>query len=390
MRNALPGSVEKTGEAGTRERPMRNVLVGAVEGTEVALRAMAAAGHPPVLVVTLPPEKAARHSDYRDLHPVARELGIETLDAAQVNDPAVIARLEQVGMDHLFVLGWSQLIGPAVMRTARKGAIGLHPAPLPELRGRAVIPWTILTRRTRTATSLFWIDEGTDSGDLLAQRMVEVAPDETARSLYDKHTRTLGAMLEAVLPALAEGNAPREPQDHARASWCAKRTPADGLIDWTRPAEEVWTLVRAVGRPYPGAFTYRGDGTKLFVWSADLVPEAPYLGIPGQVVAFDENKPFTPSPSTPPLRGYAQDERKHPFTPSVGPAEPARSRGALRGYAQDRRSRGALVACGEGFVRLRTVSLEGGDDAEPRAVLKLHERLGIPLDALFAALRERR
>lgn len=319
---------------------MRNVLVGAVEGTEHGLRAMARAGFPPVLVVTLPPEKASRHSDYRDLHPVARELGIETLDVVQINDPAVVARLAAVEMDHLLVLGWSQLIGPAVMATARKGAMGLHPAPLPELRGRAVIPWTILTRRRRTATSLFWIDEGTDTGDLIAQRFFEVAPDEAARSLYDKHMCALTAMLPEVLPALAAGTAPRVRQDHARATWCAKRTAADGLIDWSRPADEVWTLIRAVGRPYPGAFTYRSDGSKLFVWSAEIVDKAPHFGVPGQVQAFTG-------------------------------------------------SGTALVACVDGFLSVRSVSIEDGDDTAPAAVLKVHERLGLCLDSLWAMLRKK-
>ncbi|HYG68630.1 MAG TPA: formyltransferase family protein, partial [Anaeromyxobacteraceae bacterium] len=280
---------------------------------------------------------------------------------ARINDPEIVARLEAVRMDHLLVLGWSQLIGEAVMRTAHKGAIGLHPAPLPELRGRAVIPWTILTRRTRTATSLFWIDEGPDSGDLLAQRFFDVAPDETARSLYDKHLRALEAMLPEVLHTLATGTAPRIPQDHARATWCAKRTAQDGELDWQRPAEELWTLIRAVGRPYPGAFTRTPAGQKLTIWTADLVERAPHIALPGQIVelANPPSAPHRPDPLSP----RAKEQLGGMDAGGEGQGEGGRS----TARAEPR----LLIACREGFLRATTWTL---DPATPP--LKLHDRLG--------------
>ena len=76
--------------------------------------------------------------------------------------------------------------------------VGYHPAPLPRLRGRAVIPWTILLDEKITASSLFWIDEGVDSGPLLAQRFFHIAPDETAATLYARHMTALDAMLREV------------------------------------------------------------------------------------------------------------------------------------------------------------------------------------------------
>lgn len=315
---------------------MRSALVGAVESTAVTFRALIRAGYPPELVITLPLEKSARHSDYVDLRPLARAAGIELAEAAQINAPGVVADLGRRGLDYLFVVGWSQIVSGQMLALVSKGAIGYHPAPLPELRGRAVIPWTILLNRRATGSSLFWMDEGMDSGDLLAQALFDVAEDETAATLIAKHMKALDSMLSRVVPELARGAETRTPQDHTQASYCSKRTAADGLIDWTRSEREVWTLIRAVSDPYPGAFTFSGN-RRLVVWVADKVESAPYFGLPGQV------------------QQLATDGS-------------------------------ALVACRQGFVRLRCVQMEGGGRVLPAAVLKIHERLGLdPLHGLARA-----
>lgn len=306
---------------------MRNVLVGAVESSRVALEALGAAGNAPVAVVTLPVDRSGRHSDWCDLRPLAGGLGVPVLEAADVNDPALLGRLGGLEADHVLVVGWSQICRPAFLALPRVGVIGYHPSPLPENRGRAVIPWTILQRRTETGGTLFWMDEGVDTGDVLAQERFAVAPDETAGSLYAKHMDALSSMLAASLPLLAEGTAPRRPQDHGRATWCARRTPADGHIDWAASSDDVWTLVRASGRPYPGAFTEDAQGRRLTVWEAEQRGPGPYWGLPGQVQVVDEE--------------------------------------------------GALVQCGDrGHVLVTTVQREGEDPRPASQVVRTHERLG--------------
>src|SRR5690625_4713688 len=135
---------------------MRTVLVGAVDSTRVTLEAWARRGAPPALLVTLPPELAPRHSDYVDLRPTARRYDVPVEEAPRVNAPEVVTRIREAEPDHLLVIGWSQLCGSDLLAAAKHGAIGYHPAPLPELRGRAVIPWTILTGREWTGSTLFW------------------------------------------------------------------------------------------------------------------------------------------------------------------------------------------------------------------------------------------
>lgn len=306
---------------------MRTVLVGAVETSEVALAAMLRAGRPPVAVFTLPLAKAGRHSDFVDLRAPAAAAGIAVHETANVNAPETRDALRMVAPDVVFVIGWSQICRLEFLALPRLGCIGYHPALLPRNRGRAVIPWTILLGEQETASTLFWMDEGTDSGDILAQRCFAVAPDETARSLYDKHLAELRELMCFALDVLADPAPPRVPQDHSRATYCARRTEDDGLIDWQKGAHEVWTLIRAVGDPYPGAFSYL-RGERLRILAAGLVPEAPYVGLAGQVQRLDDE--------------------------------------------------GALVRCGDGrFVLLNSVGLDGRAPLAPREVMRMHEKLGL-------------
>lgn len=268
---------------------MRAILVGAVEGTQVALRAIAAAADwELVALVTLPPQLASRHSDFVDLSKDAQAIGARIIHAANSNSPDVVDAVAELSPDHVFVIGWSQICGPAFCEAGGGRLIGYHPAPLPRLRGRAVIPWTILLDEKITASTLFWIDEGVDSGPVLAQHFFHVAPDETAQSLYAKHMAALGVMLAETLPLIARGRAPREPQNETVATWAARRRPSDGLLDWNRPAAEIWRLIRAVGRPYPGAFTHSGS-EQITIWSAEPWSLATRNhALPGQVIAKDD------------------------------------------------------------------------------------------------------
>lgn len=270
---------------------MRIVLVGAVGSTRVALQALAEWPEGLTALATLPTSRAARHSDYEDLRGLAAQHGVAVIDVINVNAPESLEALRSLEPDLVMVIGWSQLCGPEFLRLPRLGTVGFHPAPLPEFRGRAVIPWTILERRAVTGASLFWMDEGMDSGDLLAQELFDVAPDETAETLYRKHEASLARMLGAVSPAVLAGTPPRLPQDHSRATYCARRTAQDGEIDWHQPAEQVWTLIRAVTRPYPGAFT-QVRGGKCVVWAADLIDDAPFIGLPGQIQTIIDGAPL--------------------------------------------------------------------------------------------------
>lgn len=262
-------------------------MIGAVESTAVTLQAMIAAGHPPAAVAGLPASLAARHSDFVDMEGRARDADVPFIPAPSVNAPETVDRIAALAPDWLVVVGWSQICRPPLLATPRVGAVGYHPSPLPELRGRAVLAWTLLLGRDRTAGTLFSLEPTVDSGDILAQRAFSVDRRESLPGLMAKHMRALDGMWAELLPRMAAGPVSGRPQDPSRASYCAKRTAEDGRIDWAAGADPIDRLVRAVTAPYPGAFTHRG-GDRLTVWEAEPWAGPVHYGLPGQVLAVGE------------------------------------------------------------------------------------------------------
>ena len=270
---------------------LRIVVVGAVWSTEVALRALAASGHTPVQLLTLPVDKSARHSDFVDLGPVAEELGVPVRRVLDVNAEDELASLRAIEPDVILVIGWSRICGREFREAARIGTLGYHPTLLPKMRGRAALAWTILLGLDRSGATIFWMDEGVDSGPIAAQQDFPLAPLATLAELIELHKEAIAAMVPPLFDRLAAGEVPAEPQDHEQATYVAVRRAADGQIDWSRPAEEVERLVRAVSHPYPGAFT-RLKGQRLVIWAAEVVHYPQWHAQAGQVFTYEDGVPI--------------------------------------------------------------------------------------------------
>jgi methionyl-tRNA formyltransferase len=236
------------------------------------LEAAAAAGAEIAGVVTLPGPVDPARSGQCSFAEVAARLGARLVETTDVNAPGTVAAVADLDPDLVFVVGWSQLLRGELLATAREGVFGMHPTLLPRHRGRAPIPWAILSGLAKTGVTLFEIvDPTADSGPIVGQVEVTVAPDETAATLFDKLTDAHVELIRRHVPELLERRAPRIPQDDRRGSWWPKRTPADGIIDWATRAPYLYDWVRAQTRPYPGAFTYLGED-KVVVWAARPVP----------------------------------------------------------------------------------------------------------------------
>ncbi|MDQ4086445.1 MAG: methionyl-tRNA formyltransferase, partial [Pseudomonadota bacterium] len=270
---------------------LRIVLLGAVWSTEVALRSLAAAGHRPACLLTLPVENSARHSDFVDLGPVAEALDVPVLRVGDVNSEEVLGRLRELAPDVILVIGWSRICGPKFRQTARLGTLGYHPTLLPKLRGRAALAWTILLGLERTGASIFWLDDGVDSGPIAAQHEFELASNATLAQLIELHKEAIAAMIPPLFAALAAGQVPAVEQDHSQATYVALRRPEDGEIDWRCRANQIEQLVRAVSRPYPGAFTTL-QSRRLIIWSAEVVSYPQWHAQTGQIFTYVDGVPI--------------------------------------------------------------------------------------------------
>lgn len=198
--------------------------------------------------------------------------GIEILKVRHINDEAVIERIREMEIDWLFIVGWSQIAGEAVLKAPRRGALGIHPTLLPEGRGRAAIPWAILKKLNRTGVTLFKLDSGVDTGPILGQVEIELTDSTTAAELYNRVNEEHVALIRMIMPKLAGGSIELKLQDESLATIWPGRTPADGAIDLEGSVYDAERLIRAVSRPYPGAFFHK-EGRRCIVWKSHICQE---------------------------------------------------------------------------------------------------------------------
>lgn len=249
-----------------------------------ALQALLAAGAPIAAVLTLSPSLAAKRSGGVDYAPVCSQYGVPLHHIAGINEPQAFHILEALQPDVIFVIGWHQIVRPPVMRLARRGLIGAHASVLPHNRGSAPINWAIIRGERETGNTLMWLAEGVDEGDIIAQRAFPITPYDTCATLYAQVAASNREMLLEVLPQLMAGERPGRPQARGDEPVLRRRRPADGRITWDCPAERVYDFVRALARPYPGAFSSL-DGKQWWIWEAALLPDrAPVAGAPGEVL----------------------------------------------------------------------------------------------------------
>ena len=247
---------------------MRTVWVSFDTMGRDCLEAAAESGAEIVGVVTLPGPIDPNRSGQCAFDEVAARYGSVLVETTDVNRESTLDAIQALDPELVFVVGWSQLVRAPFIAQAREGVFGMHPTLLPRHRGRAPIPWAILSGLARTGVTLFEIvDASADSGAIVGQVVVDIAPDETAETLFSRLADAHVELIREYVPHLLARSAPRRPQDPLRASSWPKRTPADGIIDWETRAPYLYDWVRAQTRPYPGAFTFLG-GEKVVVWRA--------------------------------------------------------------------------------------------------------------------------
>ena len=207
--------------------------------------------------------------------------GLPVHAPARVNEPRWVEHIRAESPDAIFSFYYRRLLAPEITSAPPRGAINLHGSLLPRYRGRAPLNWALIHGEPETGVTLHHMIESPDAGDVIAQRKVAILPEDTAPTLHRKLVAAGAELLRETLPAIERGSAARTPQDPALATYGRRRRPEDGRIDWGRPAEEIHNLVRALTRPWPGAFTFAA-GRRLFIWESTPATEATD-GPPGAV-----------------------------------------------------------------------------------------------------------
>ncbi len=228
-------------------------------------------------------DDAAESIWFRSVARLAGSLGIRVCTPQDINGLESVAFARSLRPDILFSFYYRRLIRKPLLELPPKGCLNLHGSLLPRYRGRCPVNWVLVNGEKETGVTLHYMTPRPDDGDIVGQERIVIGDDDTAASLYEKLMPAAERLLDRTLPQILAGKAPRLPQDHSQATCFGGRTRADGLIDWRHSATQIRNLVRAVTRPYPGAFTF-WDGRKLFVWSAKAV-DLPVGAPPGTVVS---------------------------------------------------------------------------------------------------------
>lgn len=198
---------------------------------------------------------------------LAAARGIPVLMPEDPNAAACVEAIRRLRPDLIVSLYYRRMLAPAILAIPPLGAVNVHGSLLPKYRGRAPLNWVLVNGEALTGVTLHHMDDRADHGDIIGQRAVPIAVEDTALTLWRKLTLAACQVLAETYPLLASGQAPRMPQDHSQATKFGRRTPADGQVDWTQSAWQIYNLIRAVTRPFPGAFSFWQD-ERIFLWSA--------------------------------------------------------------------------------------------------------------------------
>ncbi len=203
-----------------------------------------------------------------------------------INHPLWVTRIKEYSPDILFSFYYRDMVRPSILEIPRAGCLNLHGSLLPRYRGRCPINWVLINGEKETGVTLHYMTPRPDDGDIVCQRSVPISDDDVAATLHTRMAAAAEQMLDDILPRIREGSAPRMPQDKSQATYYGGRRPEDGEIEWSDSACRVRNLVRAVTRPYPGAFSYVGD-RKCFFWAVSEVEAAQESAAPGTVINTD-------------------------------------------------------------------------------------------------------
>jgi methionyl-tRNA formyltransferase len=214
------------------------------------------------MVFSLGEKNSAGVSGYYPIHKTAKKNAIPFVKFQMINDEKTIKQLKLIAPDYIFVVGLSQLVGKDVLECALKGVIGLHPTALPKFRGRAPMVWQILLGAHESKITLFLMNQEMDAGDIIGQEPYVINETDYAEDLDHKGLIALRSLTKRVLSQIKTDTIMPVKQNESEATYLLKRTPEDGQIDWSLPCERIQCLIRAVSRPFPGAYSYY-EGVKV-------------------------------------------------------------------------------------------------------------------------------
>jgi methionyl-tRNA formyltransferase len=232
------------------------------------------AGYPVEAIIGVSPEKELESLSQKYQFPVIYPEKLNTTETEKV--------LKGYQPDLFILSGYNKILKSIILGIPPQGTINLHGGKLPEYRGAAPINWQIINGETTGGCSIIYVDEGIDTGDIIAQEYYPILPDDTHASVLEKTLEIFPPLLVKVLKEIEDGKTNPIPQDPLQGKYYCRRYPRDSKIKWAQMNDDqVHNLVRGMHGPYPAAFTYKGD-IKIEIDKTRLLEET-IIGIPGRI-----------------------------------------------------------------------------------------------------------
>jgi methionyl-tRNA formyltransferase len=212
----------------------------------------------------------------------AQELGVPVLQPTKVRTPEFAAELRALRADVAVVVAYGRILPVAVLTAPRLGCVNVHASLLPKLRGAAPIQWSIVHGDRETGVCLMQMDEGMDTGAVLARAQLPIGAEETAAELTPRLSALGAQLLREQLPCFLRGELSAVPQDHAAATLAPVLRKDHGQIDWQGSAQQIHDLVRGMN-PWPGAYSWL-EGVRIKLHAARVQQARERVGEPGSIV----------------------------------------------------------------------------------------------------------
>ena len=261
---------------------MKIIFMGTPDFAVGTLRSMAEAGHEITLVVSQPDKPKGRgHAMVpTPVKAVAEELGIPVFQPVKIREAKDV--LEKTEADVCVVAAFGQIIPASILHMKKYGCINVHASLLPKYRGAAPIQWAVIDGEKESGVTIMQMDEGLDTGDMLAKAIVPLDEMETGGSLFDKLSEAGGRLCVETLAKLEKGEITPEKQGESPTAYASMLDKKMGNIDWNKSAVVIERLVRGLN-PWPSAYTHL-DGKTLKIWACDVLPQSASKGESGEIL----------------------------------------------------------------------------------------------------------
>ena len=261
---------------------MKVIFMGTPDFAVGTLKALHEAGHEITLVVSQPDKPKGRgHAMVpTPVKVVAEELGIPVFQLVKIREAKDV--MEKTEADVCVVAAFGQIIPASILHMKKYGCINVHASLLPKYRGAAPIQWAVIDGEKESGVTIMQMDEGLDTGDMLAKAIVPLDEKETGGSLFDKLSEAGGRLCVETLAKLEKGEITPEKQGESPTAYASMLDKKMGNIDWNKSAVVIERLVRGLN-PWPSAYTHL-DGKTLKIWACDVLPQSASKGESGEIL----------------------------------------------------------------------------------------------------------